>query len=232
MSNIKIDLKPLFEKLEIKSYSVIKLPSEYPDYKVGSDLDIFCYDVEDMSRVVLAYFQESINKKLSVKITNRGAQIYIDLMDKENIHFRFDLYGTLPTYKNILIKEAFFSSVIENSHIVEQNESKVKVPSQIDENILRYIEYQEWYGQRPDKIKHIEYLEEKIKNSEMDINSLLDKLHYYIELPQVEENRQVSSSGAVRYFNYLFDLLKKVLRVIKEKGLRKTLKLIIKRVKT
>ena len=153
-------------------------------------------------------------------------------MDKENIHFRFDLYGTLPTYKNILIKEAFFSSVIENSHIVEQNESKVKVPSQIDENILRYIEYQEWYGQRPDKIKHIEYLEEKIKNSEMDINSLLDKLHYYIELPQVEENRQVSSSGAVRYFNYLFDLLKKVLRVIKEKGLRKTLKLIIKRVKT
>ena len=73
MSNIKIDLKPLFEKLEIKSYSVIKLPSEYPDYKVGSDLDIFCYDVEDMSRVVLAYFQESINKKLSVKITNRGA---------------------------------------------------------------------------------------------------------------------------------------------------------------
>jgi hypothetical protein len=137
MSNIKVDLKPLFEKLETKSYSVIKLPSEFPDYKIGSDLDIFCYDVED----------------------------------------------------------------------------------------------QEWYGQRPDKIKHIEYLEEKIKSSEININNLLDKLHYYTELPKIEENRQVSSSGVVRYFSYLLDLVKKVFRVIKEKGLKETLRLIIKKVK-
>ena len=108
MSNIKIDLKPLFEKLETKSYSVIKLPSEFPDYKIGSDLDIFCYDVEDISRVVLAYLQENISKELSVNITNKGTQIYIDVMYKDKIHFRFDLYGTLPTYANILIKEALF----------------------------------------------------------------------------------------------------------------------------
>ena len=231
MSNIKVDLKPLFEKLETKSYSVIKLPSEFPDYKIGSDLDIFCYDVEDISRVVLAYLQEIISKDLSVKIINRRTQIYIDLMYKDKIHFRFDLYGTLPTYKNILIKEAFFSSVIENSQTIEENGCKVKVPSQIDESILRYIEYQEWYGQRPDKIKHIKYLEEKIKNSEIDINRLLDKLHYYTELPQVEENRQVSSSGIVRYFSYFLNLAKKVLKVIKEKGLKETLRLIIKKVK-
>ena len=217
MSNIKIGLKPLFEKLETKSYSIIKLPTEFPDYKIGSDLDIFCYDVEGISRVVLAYLQEIISKDLSVKIINRRTQIYIDVMDEDKIHFRFDLYGTLPTYKNILIKEAFFSSVIENSQTIEQNGCKVKVPSQIDESILRYIEYQEWYEQRPDKIKHIKYLEEKIKNSEIDINRLLDKLHYYTELPQVEENRQVSSSGIVRYFSYFLNLAKKVLKVIKEK---------------
>ena len=231
MSNIKIDLKPLFEKLETKSYSVIKLPSEFPDYKIGSDLDIFCYDVEDISRVVLAYLQENISKELSVNITNKGTQIYIDVMYKDKIHFRFDLYGTLPTYANILIKEAFFSSVIENSQMIEKNGCKVKVPSQIDESILRYIEYQEWYGQRPDKIKHIEYLETKIKNSEIDINKLLDKLHYYTELPRAEEDRQVSSSGVIRYFSYLLDLVKKVFRVIREKGLKETFRLIIKKVK-
>jgi hypothetical protein len=115
--------------------------------------------------------------------------------------------------------------------MIEQNGCKVKVPSAIDENILRYIEYQEWYGQRPDKIKHIEYLEEKIKSSEININNLLDKLHYYTELPKIEENRQVSSSGVVRYFSYLLDLVKKVFRVIKEKGLKETLRLIIKKVK-
>ena len=231
MSNIKIGLKPLFEKLETKSYSIIKLPTEFPDYKIGSDLDIFCYDVEGISRVVLAYLQEIISKDLSVKIINRRTQIYIDVMDEDKIHFRFDLYGTLPTYKNILIKEAFFSSVIENSQMIKQNGCKVKVPSQIDESILRYIEYQEWYEQRPDKIKHIKYLEEKIKNSEIDINRLLDKLHYYTKLPRVEENRQVASSGAIRYFSYLLDMGKKVLIVIKEKGLKETLTLIMRKIK-
>jgi hypothetical protein len=50
-------------------------------------------------------------------------------------------------------------------------------------------------------------------------------------LPKIEENRQVSSSGVVRYFSYLLDLVKKVFRVIKEKGLKETLRLIIKKVK-
>jgi len=231
MSDIKINLKPLFEKLETKLYSVIKLPSEFPGYKIGSDLDIFCYDIENISREILGYLQQIISKELSVNITNRGIQIYIDVMDKNIIHFRFDLYGILPTYKNILIKDAFFSSVIENSQTIEQNGCKVKVPSQIDESVLRYIEYQEWYGQRPDKIKHIEYLEEKIKNSEIDINKLLDKLHYYTKLPQVKENRQVSSSGIVRYFSYLFYIVKKVLRLIKEKGLKETLIVIMRKIK-
>lgn len=227
MSNIKIDLKQLFKKLEDKQYCVIKLPNDFPEYKIGSDIDMFCYDIEDISRIIIGY----LAKDLTIKVTNNTTQIYIDIMDKDKIHFRFDLYGSLPTYENILIKEAFFSSVIENSQILEQNFCIVKVPSQIDESILRYIEYQEWYRQRPDKIKHIEYLEEKIKSSEININNLLDKLHYYTELPKIEENRQVSSSGVVRYFSYLLDLVKKVFRVIREKGLKETFRLIIKKVK-
>ncbi len=231
MSNIKIDLRPLFEKLENKQYCIIKLPSEFPEYKIGSDLDMFCYDIEDISRVVLGYLQHVITDVLTIKLSNRGKQIYIDIMDKDNIHFRFDLYGALPNYGNIAIKEAFFSSVIENSQRIEQNQCQVKVPSQIDESILRYIEYQEWYGQRPDKIKHVDYLEDKIKSHELNIDNLLDKLHYYTELPKVKNGRKVSSSSFIRYFNYVFDMVKRVLRVVQEKGLIETIDLIVKKLK-
>ena len=231
MSDIKIDLKPLFEKLIDKAYCIIKLPDEFPQYKAGSDLDIFCYDVEDISRKVLKYLQESITSNLTLKIINMESQIYIDVMDKDKINFRFDLNGALPTYKNILIKEAFFSSIIENSSVIEKNEVTVKVPSQIDESILRYIEYQEWYGQNPNKIKHIDYLEKKIANKEIEVNKLLDKLYYYTELPKVEENRQVSSNGLTRYLSYLFSMFKKVFKMVKERGLGKTMTLIIRKIK-
>lgn len=231
MSNIKIDLKPLFEKLVDKQYCVIKLPAEFPEYKVGSDLDMFCYNIEDISRIILGYLQNIISNELTIKIVNNGTQIYIDLMDNSKIHFRFDLYGKLPIYENILIKEAFFSSVIANNEIIELKECKVKVPSLIDESILRYIEYQEWYGQRPDKIKHIEYLEDKIKENNLDINQLLDKLHYYTELPKVEDNRQISSNSFLRYFNYLFSMFKKLIQVLREKGFKETTSLVMKKIR-
>ena len=222
MPDIKIDLKPLFKKLEDKQYCIIKLPDEFPQYKAGSDLDIFCYDVEDISRIIIGYLQKLISNKLTVKIVNNGKQIYIDVIDNEEIHFRFDLYGALPTYENILIKKAFFSSVIENSSTIERAGVKVKVPSEIDEGILRYIEYQECYEQRPDKIKHIEYLEEKIKIKKVNTSELLDKLHYYTRLPKVEENRQVSSSVTIRYIEYLFENIKKVIKYIKKNGFKNT----------
>lgn len=230
MSNIKIDLKPLFEKLADKQYCIIKLPDEFPEYKLGSDLDMFCYDVEDISRVILGHLQNIISSSLTIKVVNNGSQIYIDLMDNSKIHFRFDLYGTLPTYENILIKEAFFASVIENTQMIEVKECKVKVPSLIDESILRYIEYQEWYGQRPDKIKHIEYLEHKIKEENLDINQLFDKLHYYTELPKIRENRQVSSSGLLRYVSYLFEMLKKLIKLLRKKGFKETISLVMKKI--
>lgn len=231
MSNIKVNLIEIFGKLEDRQYCIIKLPMEFPEYKIGSDLDIFCYDIEDISRVILGYLQNNISNHLNIKLLNMGKQIYIDIMKNDKIHFRFDLYGALPIYENVLIKEALFSSVIENSKLIEQNNCIIKVPSQIDENILRYIEYQEWYGQRPDKIKHIEYIENKIENSEIDATKLFDKLHYYTELPKTEDDRQIVNSSLVRYLEYLFNFVKKVLEVAREKGVIETIKLIIKKLK-
>jgi hypothetical protein len=226
MSNIEIDLKLLFKKLEGKRYCIIKLPDEFPTYRIGSDLDIFCYDIEDISKVILSFLQNVISSDLSIQLTNMSKQIYIDLMVNNEINFRFDLYGSLPIYENVLIKEAFFSSIIEDAKDMEQGSCVVKVPSLIDESILRYIEYQEWYAQRPDKIKHIKYLEEKIKNAEIDSNKLFDKLHFYVKIPMATEGRNVSSNGYIRYLSYLYKILKKVLAVIKSKGLKEALSLI------
>jgi len=66
------------------------------------------------------------------------------------------------------------------------------IPSSIDDNILRYIEYQEWYGQRPDKIKHINYILEACTPKEK--NKFLEKLHHYTELPPVEARYPVKQN--------------------------------------
>ena len=226
MSSVKIekilDLKEIFKKLEIKSYAIIKLPENFPNYDIGSDLDIFCYDVQDISKTILTNVQKYISKDINIEITDKTTQVYIDVIKDNKIHFRFDLYGALPIYKNIAIKEAFFSSIIENAKDKKIDEVTIKIPCDIDENILRYIEYQEWYAERPDKIKHIEYIEKQIELKNIDLDQIFTKLHYYIRLPNNYEKRQVTSSVFIRYIQYLYHKIGKVFIYIKNNGIKKT----------
>jgi len=183
-----LDLNEFFSEFDTVTYCVIKPDSDLPNYKKGSDLDIFCYNIDILAKIILRLGNQYLDKNLDILVTNMGAQTYIDFIHTEtgNIEFRFDLYEKLPLYQNILIKPAFFENVLENRILVDfQNGCNIYTPCPIDDHILRYIEYQEWYGQRPDKIKHINYILETCDLQEK--NNFLEKLHHYTKLPLVED---------------------------------------------
>ena len=123
------------------------------------------------------------------------------------------------------------ASVVENSSVVEKNGVSVKVPSVIDDSILRYIEYQEWYAHMPDKIKHIKYLEDKFSHGEVVPNTLFDKLHYYVDLPLAKNDQHVTNGRRKRYLKYLVSLLEKLGESIKQRGLWKTATLVAKKIR-
>ena len=228
MSNFKVSLNLLFKELESRpNFCIVKLPKEFPDYIIGSDLDFFCYDIEETARTILAFLQKFISEDLTIKIIHYSNQIHIDFKNQDKIIIRFDLYGRLPAYKNVLIKESLFSSIIENSIMTERGDCKVRVPSQLDENIIRYIEYHEYYAQRPDKIKHINYIQQSIKSTKINSHDFFDKLYYYTEIPPtIKENINLSKS------NYFIFLFKKSYRVLKQIGFKNTMILIYKRLRT
>lgn len=228
--SIKVNLSVFFNLLLDSSYVLIKPGNDVLDYKFGSDLDIFCYDIEEVSSKILSFLNEyTKNKSCEVKISNNIGQRYIDFIQDGAINIRFDLYSSLPHYNNIFIKDALFSSVIENSVISEafSDEVKIKVPCNIDDLILRYIEYQEWYSQRPDKIKHIDYIYSLY--SEGEKSKALDKLHYYIALPVPYNKPKTVTSNTIDFFKDVHSGMKKVIPCIKKEGLVATLKIIFKR---
>jgi hypothetical protein len=235
MSSIEIEkyinLSEIFINLENQKYCIIKLPDIFPDYDIGSDLDIFCYDIHKVAQIILSNLQKFIKKDLEIKTIDNGSQIYIDVIKNNSIHFRFDLYGALPFYKNINIKSAFFSSVIEGSELISMNGFRVKTPCAIDEAVLRYIEYHEWYAERPDKIKHIKYLEDKITSDNLDVEKLLDKLHYYTLLPKVRDSEKSLRNKSVTFIFDMRDTAKKILQSIKSSGLKFTFFKIMEKIK-
>jgi len=217
----KLDLIDIFDSLKNEQYCIVKKSLDFPEYEEGEDIDIFCYFVERIIEKILFKLKD-YNFEIKVKKENKRA--YIDLLKDDKIYFRFDIYGKMPKYKNILIKDAFFSSIIENSHF----ENNIKVPSKIDEMIIRYLEYQEYYAQRPDKIKHIEYIKEYLNEDNKKI--FFDKLNYYTELPPLEY--KVKKPSFIREFlKYIENRVLIVKNSLKSYGFKTTIKKILERLR-
>ena len=186
-----LDITSLLNEIREDNYSIIKLNDSFPSYKPGQDLDIFCYNPQSLSQKILNWGNQYVTNIIELKVTlkENGKHIYVDVMENKKIHFRFDLYGALPSYKKLLIKPALFESIIENSQKNSVNlESGIYyyTPSKLDDSILRYIEFIEWYEVRPDKIKHLNFILKKLDEKERA--RFINKLHYYTALPAITRN--------------------------------------------
>jgi len=206
-------LSDFFKELQKEVYCIVKIDPEFPNYKSGSDIDLFCYNAESVSKSILLTGNPYLKEGYEVKVTNhedRG-QIYIDFIIADKIEFRFDLYNQLPFYRNVLIKPALFESIIENrvarKTANDSDNYVIYVPSLIDEMLIRYIEYHEWYGKRPDKIKHVEFI---LNKSILGENHLyfMQKLHHYTKLPKSLNDYEKQGLSFTRKLKNIYSKIK------------------------
>lgn len=227
----QFNILKLFNLLDNEAYCLIKKSEIFPKYVIGSDFDIFCFDAISVSEKIISFFNEYISETLCLKVVKNDYKIVVDIMENDLIHLRFDLYRELPTFKNVNIRKSFFSTVIEQRQISRYDEHKIYVPSDINDAILRYLEYHEWFVRRPDKIKHVQIIEKQIREKKIDELSFINKLHYYIKLPNNFDSRRVSKNSFLRSINLLKDKFKRGLHLMKDNGVGFTLKLIMKRIR-
>jgi len=115
------------------------------------------------------------------------SQVHVDFMKEATLEVRFDLYEELPSYRKLEIRPALFESIIENSRSLAFDDgtvsANVRVPSEIDEMLVRYLEFIEWYDVRPDKIRHLDYILHA--GDDVAQRRLVEKLHHYTKIPPV-----------------------------------------------
>lgn len=190
-SGRRLDLAEFFARVEDLPYAVVRgTPEDLLHYLPGSDIDIFCYDKVAFGRQVLAFVNPYLELGYEVRVqeTEIGDQTQIDLLRGNALELRFDLYGTLPSYRRFRINPALFFSVIEHAEMLEvphgQEIVAIQVPNQVDDLLLRYFEYIEYYEQRPDKVKHLDYILTAVDKLPEARIGFLEKLHRYTSLPE------------------------------------------------
>lgn len=185
----KLDLDRFFYQVRDQVYVIVKL-ANFPNYYKGSDIDIFCYDKNEFARHLLAVGNGYLEQGFEIRVTDEdGSHTHTDFFLAGELEFRFDLYQALPRYKRIRLKEHYIYSVIENAKVLSREldgvEYPIYVPSPVDDLLLRYVEYIEWYELRPDKIRHLGYILDAVASDSGRIG-FLDKLHLYTELPSAD----------------------------------------------
>jgi hypothetical protein len=211
----QLDLSSVFAALEGCVYCVIKPDADLPDYRDGGDVDLFCLEPDLVARAVIGALRPQLGGAGSFKVERQGTHSHLDVLTADGaLIFRFDLYGALPPYRNVLLKSGLFDAVLEGRRPAEvgadSRKCVIQVPADIDDMLLRYVEYQEWYAQRPDKIKHIDHL---MSGDEELRQQMLAKLHYYTALPRPATQQQASVSSGELCRQCLAVLVRKSLRL-------------------
>lgn len=198
----RLDLDRFLFEVRDQIYVIVKT-AEFPNYYKGSDIDVFCYNKNEFAKLILRVGNWYVDQGFEIRVTNKDeSHTYVDFCLNGEIEFRFDLYQSLPNYRKIRLKEHYIYSIIENARTLYREfdgvEYPIYVPSTVDDLLLRYVEYIEWYETRPDKVKHLDYILDAVACDSSRI-SFLDKLHLYTELPSphyedASANR-VSASG-------------------------------------
>lgn len=226
-----INLLSIFSNLENERYCVVKLDPLFPAYRPGSDVDIFVYNLPTFMSKLTRYLGQILEDNQEVHVHQiEKFHVHVNYITSGRLEIRFDLFMSLPHYKKACVKESLFESVVEGALLREYKRegvrAAVRVLEPIDECIIRYLEYNEYFAANPDKIKHAEHIVRNLGGPQID--DFITKLHHYISFPSetsgaskaTKRFRGWRTSIVGRTARFVKRRLKRFVRVTRDRGIR------------
>jgi len=201
----QIDVPRYLAGIKDEIWCIVKLPASFPALRRGGDLDIFCYRLERVGRRLLALARHDVETRgLEATIAQRQPDHWhLDLIEDGDIVLRFDLYGAMPRYRRLRVKPALFESIIEHAEPrTGEHQGRVyvyHVPCALDEALIRYLEYCEYYWTGLDKLHHLDWIAAQLDEEPRRIG-FLDKLHRYSAFPDYEEQLATEPPSLLRRY--------------------------------
>jgi hypothetical protein len=188
MPEIDLDLVPYLSGISACEYVFIKLPRPFLRLHLGEDLDIVAVDKEHVVERLLVAAKDDLESGMVVRVTYgpEHSYVHVDLLRDDLLQMRFDVASKLASFGSYRIKDVYAERMLAAAGRSEVTIRGVTVPirvaDELDELVVRYLEYHELFGTRPDKVKHLEYVMAALETSPR-CRAFFGRLHENIELP-------------------------------------------------
>ena len=152
----KVDILGILQVID--DYILIKKDPDFPRYSPGSDLDLVVFDREAVIQKICEYYTGKLKGRAELEITDIDDHCHLDFVFDGELDIRIDLIDNFRFFNKLEVKPSFLVKLFKDRKACSQGKQSVWVPSDEDDLTLRYFEYLEWFEQRPDKIKHLDYI--------------------------------------------------------------------------
>lgn len=172
----KVQLKDIMQDLKGLSYVILRLDTEFPNIGPHQDIDILTTDIDRVMEIIKKKVKSPF--KVRSKLMLRNTQWHLDIYHSWRFIFKFDLYRDIaPVYKLVKLHPDCAKSIVDQRVTINRNGIDLQVPKLSTDLSLRYLEYVEKKRSRPDKIKHLRYIEKfpgveyyKVTKGEENVN--------------------------------------------------------------
>ncbi|MFG1592802.1 hypothetical protein [Halobacteriovorax sp. CON-3] len=204
------ELKSLFIGIPNDLYVIVKYDEEVYKRRVF-DIDIFTYDLNCLVEMASKNFLSVVSDGRIEVLQKSNDHIQLDLFYSNTEFVRLDIYSELPTYNFLSLKSSLFTFFLESRQVfISKIFGEISILNDEANSFFRYIEYLEYIESRSDKSKHLDFVNEYVKNN--DSERIFSLFHYFVKL-----NSKVIVKKKKGYISF-------IIFKYKELGLRKFVK--------
>lgn len=151
-----INILTLISKLD--NYVILRASDVFPDIPEGGDVDILVDDRDFAEEKLVQQFLQIKLKNTTCSVVRHAHHTHLDIISDGSFVCRLDLIDSFSFLKKIHVKQSFAPRILANKTNQLHAGYTVYFPSKLDDLLIRYIEYLEYYHEIPTKEKHLFYL--------------------------------------------------------------------------
>lgn len=164
----------------LDNYVILRPSPDFPNVKPGSDIDILVEDRKYAEKIIVKNFLSEVEEGCEVVVSVEKSHTHIDLIKNTSLYIRIDLIDSFIELKKIKISRAFPIHILTNKIEKKIGEETFFFASSLDDLLIRYIEYIEYFEMLPTKEKHLRYIYANIPDG--DWNYFIDYCYRFIKI--------------------------------------------------
>ncbi len=142
--------------INMKNYTIIRIDETFPNFRIGKDdIDILCLNMNTTCQHIINVLKNKYPDLMYRKF-DIDNKVHIDISFRSKFIIKFDLCDDIKKlYPKYDIPAELTEEVIKTSIL---NDKECKIPIIENELMLRQLEYDTYIDSRPDKIKHLKFI--------------------------------------------------------------------------